>query len=322
MSSPGSKELGGYRQPRPGDYNYDLDQTLTAVLGLRASVPKDAVTAGSLGTERAGNGVSIGPNGLVLTIGYLIAEAESIWLSTAGGQAVQGHAMAYDYESGFGLVQALGRLDVPALSLGDSTDAAVGTPVVIAGAGGRNGSIAAKVTARREFAGYWEYVVDDAIFTAPAHPNWGGTALIGPAGTLLGIGSLQLQESGDAGALNMHVPVNLLKPILEDLLTLGRRRTPPAPWLGLYAREVDDKVVIAGLADGGPARRANVRAGDIVIAVGDEQVGDLIGLFRGIRRRGDAGVEIPLVVYRNGHLLELRVRSADRAQSFKSPRLH
>src|SRR4051812_5199426 len=219
-------------QPKPDDYTYDLDQALSSVVGLSSQVPADAFTAEILGTERAGNGVLIRDDGLVLTIGYLIAEAESVWLTTGAGRAVPGRALAYDHVSGFGLVQALGRLDVPALPLGDSSRIAVKDRVVVAGAGGRSRAVAARLVARQEFAGYWEYVLDEALFTAPAHPHWGGAALIGPEGDLLGVGSLQLQQAvrdGEALDINMIVPSNLLGTILDDLVRLGRQAGAARP---------------------------------------------------------------------------------------------
>ena len=195
-------------QPRPEDYGYDLEQAFNAVVGLRAIIPSDAYTAETLGTERAGNGVFIRGNGLVLTIGYLITEAETIWLNLADGRSVPGHVLGYDQETGFGLVQALAKLDMPALEIGNSAAAAVGERVVVAGAGGRQRSVAARIVAKQEFAGYWEYVLDEAIFTAPSHPNWGGTALIGPAGDLIGI-------DGSDGAVVEH-GAHLIEPELDE----------------------------------------------------------------------------------------------------------
>jgi S1-C subfamily serine protease len=312
-------------QPKPEHYGYNLDRALESVLGLRAVIPADAFTAETLGTERAGNGVLIRESGLVLTIGYLITEAETIWLSTIDGRAVPGHALAYDQETGFGLVQALARLDLPVLPLGRSGAAQVNTRVVVGGAGGREHSVAGRIVAKQEFAGYWEYVLDEAIFTAPSHPHWGGTALIGATGELLGIGSLQLQQDRETGRsedLNMIVPIDLLTPILDDLLTRGRPNRPPRPWLGLYATEVEDKVVVVGLASRGPAQRADLRTGDIVLAVAGEDVDDRAGLFRRIWSLGQAGIEVPLSVYRDGRTFEVRVVSGDRNQFFKAPSLH
>ena len=311
-------------QPKPEDYGYDLDRALSAVMGLHAVIPSDAFTAETLGTERAGHGVLIRETGVVLTIGYLITEAESVWLHVNDGRVVPGHVIGYDQASGFGLVQALAKLDLPPLPLGDSTMIPLEERVVIGGAGGRQRSVAARVVGKQEFAGYWEYVLDEAIFTAPAHPNWGGTALIGPQGDLLGIGSLHLEQPRGENTehLNMIVPIDLLKPILDDLLTLGRRNHPARPWLGLYATEVNDRVVVVGLSSRGPAKKADLRTGDVVLAVGGTEVSDLAGLFRRIWSLGNAGVEVPLTVYRDGRAFELKVVSADRRKFLKGPRLH
>ena len=180
-------------QPRPSELRFDLDAALDAVVMLRSEVPEDAFTAQILGTERAGSGVVIG-DGLVLTIGYLITEASTIWLTTNAGQVIGAHALGYDQPSGLGLVQALGRLDAPALARGTAATCGVGDGVIVAGHGGRAHALEARVFARREFAGYWEYVLDDALFTTPAHPLWGGAAVIGADGRLLGVGSLFVEE--------------------------------------------------------------------------------------------------------------------------------
>ncbi|MGE3710249.1 MAG: trypsin-like peptidase domain-containing protein, partial [Hyphomicrobiaceae bacterium] len=169
-------------QPVPEDYEYELDRVLQAMVGVKSIVPEDAFTAETLGTERVGNGVLIDSSGLVLTIGYLITEAETVWLTLSGGRVVQGHVLGYDHETGFGLVQALARLDTPYMRLGSSARVRVGDDVVVGAAGGRQHAIAARIRAKQEFAGYWEYVLDEALFTAPAHPTWSGTALIGPKG--------------------------------------------------------------------------------------------------------------------------------------------
>jgi len=325
MPSVSNWKVPSSAQPKPEDYSYDLEHALSCVVGLRATVPADAFTAETLGTERAGNGVFIRGNGLVLTIGYLITEAESLWITLNDGRSVPGHVLGYDQESGFGLVQALAKLDVPALEIGDSTAAELGERVVIGGFGGRQRSVSARIVAKQEFAGYWEYVLDEAIFTAPAHPNWGGTALIGPAGDLLGIGSLQLQhavEKGQAQNINMMVPIDLLKPIVDDLMKLGRRNAPPRPWLGLYATEVENRLVIVGLADRGPAKEADLRTGDIILSVAGKDVRDLAGFFRGIWAQGPAGVDVPVIIYRDGETMELHVKSSERNRFLKGPSLH
>jgi S1-C subfamily serine protease len=312
-------------QPRPEDYSYNLTGILGAVVSIRSLVPEDAFTAGTLGTERSGGGVLIRKDGLVLTIGYLVTEAETIWISLHDGRVVPGHVLGYDQTTGFGLVQALARLDMPALALGNSKLVRVGDPVVIGGVGGTRSSVAAKIVAKQEFAGYWEYLLDEALFTAPSHPHWGGAPLIGANGELLGIGSLQLQQSSEGGRaenINMIVPIDLLKPILDDLLTVGRVQTPPRPWLGLFAAELGKRVVVAGLSEQGPAKQADLRAGDVILSIGGAEVTELAAFFRRVWSLGPAGTEIPMVVHRKGRTIDVRIASADRASFLKGPVLH
>jgi S1-C subfamily serine protease len=178
------------------------------------------------------------------------------------------------------------------------------------------------VVGKQEFAGYWEYVLDEAIFTSPAHPNWGGTALIGPAGDLLGIGSLQLERARERGTnehLNMIVPIDDLKPVLDDLLKFGRPNRPPRPWLGLYATEVEGKIVVVGLASRGPAQKADIRTGDIILAVAGREVSELATMFRKVWSLGNAGVDVPLLVYRDGRTFEMTIPSGDRNRFLKGP---
>ncbi len=317
-------EIPANLQPDPEDYGFDLERTLKSVVGLRASVPPDAFTAGTLGTDRVGNGVVIREDGLVLTIGYLITEAETVWLITNDGRAVPGHPLAFDQISGFGLVQALGKLDLPAIELGDSNSLKVGAEAVMAAGGGRQHAIEAKVVGRQEFAGYWEYLLDNAIFTAPAHPFWSGSALIGKDGKLLGTGSLILQQ-GDGKRrmdMNMIVPVANLRPVLDDLLAYGRVSQPPRPWLGLYAMEGEGGLIVGGVSDRGPAASADVQQGDRILAIGDEEVTDLGALWRKLWSTGPAGTSIPLKLGRGGNTLTVHITSADRASFLRAPLLH
>ena len=310
-------------QPRVEDYGYDLERALTAMVGLHSIVPQDAFTATTLGAERAGNGVLIG-DGLVLTVGYLITEAETIWLHLHDGRVVPGHAMAVDQETGFGLVQALARLDLPSLPIGSSDAAQVGERVVLGGAGGRTRSVAARIAVKQEFAGYWEYALDAANFTFPAHPNWGGTGLISSAGELIGIGSLQLERerAGKNENLNMVIPIDLFKPIRDDLMKFGAARGPVRPWLGLYSTEIEDKVIVVGLAGKGPAARAEIKTGDVIVAVKGEKISTLAGFYRKVWSLGHSGVEVPLTLYREGVTFDVRVNSSDRAKFLKAPKLH
>jgi len=311
-------------QPKPDEFRFDLAHALDAAVMLHVEVPEDAFTASILGTERVGNGVVIREDGLVLTIGYLITEARTIWLTTNAGAVVAGHPLAYDQATGFGLVQALGRLGAPALARGSAASRAIGDDVLVIGQGGRAHALKAAVIAKREFAGYWEYVLDEALFTAPPHPQWGGAGLLGPDGKLLGIGSLFVQEAvaGETVQGNMFVPIDLLEPVLDEMLALGRPAGAARPWLGMYTTDDKGKLIVGGVAKGGPAARAGVRAGDMVLEVGGRRVNALAELFRGVWRLGAAGVEVPLTLARDGSLVRTRVRSADRNDFLKKPQLH
>lgn len=294
---------------------------LQSIVGVRSSIPEDAFTAATLGTRREGSGVVIRDNGLVLTIGYLITEAEDVWLTTQTGRVVPAHALAYDQETGFGLVQALDRLDLPAVEFGAATQAEIGDPVVLADGIGQ--VVRANIVAKQEFAGYWEYLLDEAIFTAPAHPSWGGAALIGADGKLLGIGSLHLQmgRGEEISEVNMIVPIDLLPPILNDLLARGGVDKPPRPWLGAFSAESNGDVVVMSVAEGGPAAQAGMRPGDIISDVRDGEIDGLADFYRKVWASGPAGSEVPIRVVRNGRETWLRVKSADRGSFLRKPHL-
>ncbi len=325
MTEMGEWEFPAAARPRAEEVDFDLERTLSSVLSLQSQIPDDAFTASILGTGRGGNGVVIGGDGLVLTIGYLITEAESVWLVSGEGTATPAHVVGYDQVTGFGLVQALGRLGVPAIEIGASRDSSVGDEVVVAGHGGLGHALKANIISRREFAGYWEYILDEAIFTAPPHPLWGGAALIGRDGRLQGIGSLFVQEAHDEGVPregNMFVPIDLLEPILDDLMKFGRVNRPPRPWLGMYTTDDQGSLGVAGLASGAPAHRADIQVGDVVLKVADVPVIGLADMFRRIWALGPVGTVVPLTVSRDGDVVSVNVRSADRNEFLKSPGVH
>jgi len=302
----------------------ELEHALKSIVEVHSKIPEDGFTATTLGTERAGSGVVIRESGLVLTIGYLITEAEHVWLVSSGGRVTQAHALAYDQESGFGLVQALGRLELPAMGLGRSSQAKLGDPVVLAG-GGPTKFVRSSIVGKQEFAGYWEYLLDEAIFTAPAHPLWGGAGLIDAKSQLLGVGSLLMQQvtaTGEQQSLNMIVPIDLLPPILDDLLAFGRVNKPQRPWLGIYSAERDGKILVADVAEQGPAAAAGLREGDIISGVRDLSVDSLADLYRKVWGCGPAGTEIPVEVVRDNRIIWLRIKSVDRGAYLKKPRLH
>lgn len=311
-------------QPRDEDLSFDLEQSLESMVLLRTEIPEDAFTGGILGTERVGYGAVIGADGLVLTIGYLITEAETIWITSNAGAVVAGHALAYDQATGFGLVQPLGELNAPPLARGSAAGVAEGDAVYVIGHGGRAHALKARLVAKREFAGYWEYLLEEALFTAPAHPQWGGAALLDARGRLVGIGSLLVQEAVEEESEqgNMFVPIDLLEPILADLLTHGSAARNPRPWLGMYTQHEDGRLIVGGLAPGSPAERAGVQAGDLVLGVAGERTTSLADFLRKVWRLGGPGVEVPLMLARQGDVLRLGVRSGDRGDFLKKPRLH
>ncbi len=311
-------------RPDPARQAFDLDAAVESVVGLRAEVPADAFTASVLGTERTGSGVVIRGDGLVLTVGYLITEASSIWLSTNDGRVLPGHVLGYDQATGFGLVQALGRLNLPPIPFGSVADVAPGDPIVVIGHGGLVHTLQAKLLAKREFAGYWEYVLDEALFTAPAHPQWGGTAMLDTAGRLLAVGSLLIEERVGRKRVqgNLGIPIDLLAPILDDLLARGRSSAAPRPWLGLYVGEAEDGLVVGGMAKGGPADAAGLREGDKLIDVAGEPVAGLAQFFRRVWSLGAAGTEIALTIRRRDADLVAMIRSGDRNDFLKKPSLH
>ncbi len=325
MSEKSRWEIPQSRQPRAEDVDFDLSRALRSVVSLHAEVPDSAFTADVLGTERTGSGVVISDSGLVLTIGYLVTEAEQVWLKGAHGGVTPAHPIAVDPQTGFGLVQALGKLELPAIEIGASERAHVGDPVVMAAGGGVTQAVRARVIAKQEFSGYWEYLLDEALFTAPAHPLWGGAALIGPDGRLIGIGSLHVQQADDGGEgedVNMVVPIDLLPPILDDLVTRGRVNKPPRPWLGVYSTEAGGRVVVADVSEEGPAGAAGLRAGDIIASVRDHAVDTLADFYREIWACGPAGAEIPIEIVRDKRNVWLRIKSADRASFLRKPRMH
>ncbi|MEK7875077.1 MAG: S1C family serine protease [Pseudomonadota bacterium] len=324
MSEPQQWAFPESLQPKADETQFDLARALDAVVLVRAEVPDNGYTAGTLGTERAGYGVVIREDGLVLTIGYLITEASQIWLTTNRGTVVAGYPLAYDQATGFGLIQPLGKLDAPHLQRGLVSDTKVGDSAFVIGHGGRAHALKTRLIGKREFAGYWEYLLDEALFTAPAHPQWGGAALLDVQGDLIGIGSLLVQQevNGVAIYVNMFVPIDLLNPILDAMLQTARSPHPPHPWLGMYTQDPEGKLVVGNLSPSGPAERAGVQVGDMVLGVGALRVHGLAELFRAVWRLGAAGVDVPLTLARAGDVFHVTVKSADRNDFLKKPNLH
>jgi S1-C subfamily serine protease len=302
----------------------DLEGISRSVVKLRAEVPDDAFTAGILGSQRTGNGIVIGSDGLILTIGYLVTEATDVWLTTPDGRELAAHPLAYDQVTGFGLVLPLEKADIAPIPLGRSADLNTGDRAYVVSSSEFAEPQEVQVFARREFAGAWEYLLEDAIFATPAHPHWSGAALIDDRGFLSGVGSLLVREltGGEEINANMFVPIDLLKPILQELTTRGRTSRQPRPWLGVYAAEVTGKVYVTGVAEGGPAHLADLREGDLISRVADHDVATLPDFYRRLWAVGPAGTGVPLTAIRGGTRLHVNVRSVDRVDLLKRPQAH
>ena len=290
-------------------------EVVQAVVGVRAEVPAEARTADTLGRERLGSGVLIDGSGLVLTIGYLVLEAAAVDVYDAQGRRVPAEVVGYDHETGFGLVRAAEPLGAPPVPLGRSAEVKVGEPLLVLSRAGRLEGREAKLVDRREFAGYWEYLLPDALFTTPQHPAFGGAALIDKDGRLVGIGSLGVPDAAGSGLAsrgNMFVPVDALGPILADLIASGHRDGARRPWLGLTTREHAGRLIVAGVGDGSPAAAAGVQPGDALPGLCGQPMTGLTDLYRKVWGLGDAGVKVPLKVMRGPRTLDVDVASIDR----------
>ncbi len=296
-------------QTAPGDL-------LSAVVGIEAEVPAIARTAQTLGTTRSGSGAVISEDGLVLTIGYLILEAMAVDIIKQDGQRVSADVVAYDHETGFGLVRARERIDVTPLVLGNSAAMTASQQALVATRHGTSRALGVRIVDRRDFVGSWEYLLEDAIFTSPPHREFGGSVLLGPDGSLVGIGSLFV---GDAAGPrrpspgNMFVPIAQLRPILSELIESGRRAGPYRPWLGVYPEVARGHVFLGRVANDGPAQAAGLGQGDLVISINEKPVTNIFEFYRAIWSTGDAGTTIPVqVLHPNGAVEELGVKSIDR----------
>ena len=272
------------------------ENVISSVVAISAIIPDDARTVRTLGGMRSGSGIVIDDDGLVLTIGYLILEAEKAAVTNAEGELVPAALVAYDHATGFGLLRAEQPLGLNPVKLGASADLSEGTNVIVVSKGGPMPVMRARVASRREFAGYWEYLLDNAIFTVPPFPQY-GAALIDRDGRLVGVGSLMVNDAAGPDAPvpgNMFVPIDLLKPILDELLEKGRVSATSHPWLGIYTNENKGRVIVVRLATDGPAAEAGIRPGDIIIGVGGRRVSGIADFYRKIRAQGGAGAEIPI----------------------------
>jgi len=301
------------------------EKLLASIVQVTAEVPADARTARSLGTKRQGSGIVIDGEGLVLTIGYLILEASTIEIGLNDGRKSPARLIAYDHETGLGLLRAIEPLNIKAIELGNSDTAVIRQPILVAAHGGVSQAGGGYVMSRRDFAAPWEYLLENAIFTAPPHPQFGGAALIDENGKLIGVGSLTVPNAaGESVAMagNMFVPINALKPILGDLLANGKTSHPPRPWLGLYSEELRGRLFVTRVPEGGPAHKAGLRPGDLILGIDDKPVSGLKDYYRKLWSLGPAGVQVPLNVLRGITPTLHIINSMDRRDWFLTPRVH
>ena len=301
----------------------DNSQYSGSVTAIRTEVPADAHTASYLGSEREGSAVVIDDSGTVLTIGYLLLESNRVWIRGQNGSWIAADFVGYDFESGFGLARARESLNLVPMELGDSSTLNEGEEVCVVAYGDEESPIRTNVVGRQEFAGYWEYLIENAIFTSPAHPKWSGAPLVDSGGLVKGIGSLLLDEIAEQTTQaqgNMFVPTELLLPILDDLLRTGRAQRPSRPWLGIFAADTQKGPSLIHIAPEGPADHCGLHAEDVILRVNNEPIDDVADMYRKIWKVGEAGSLVPVTIMRDAVGVELKIKSSSRYDFFRTPR--
>ncbi|MEX2618024.1 MAG: S1C family serine protease [Alphaproteobacteria bacterium] len=312
--------------PVPATAQSSAEDVLHAVVRVQSTTESTARSAKTLGTERDGHGVVIDSSGLIVTIGYLVLEASSVMVTGPDGEPQPASVIAYDHNTGFGLLRMARPLPVKPMRIGDSSSLQTGAGALVAGYGGVRSAIPARVVSRRDFAGYWEYLLPDAIFTQPPYPLFGGAALVDKDGRLVGIGSLivgDAQGPDTPSPGNMFVPINALKPILAQLIANGRSDGPRHPWMGVYTEEHRQRVFVSRLAAEGPGAVAGIQAGDLVVAVAGQPVSGQMDFYRKVWALGEPGIDIPLTVLRQaGGMEDVTIKSGDRYDWLKRGTSH
>jgi len=300
--------------------NTRIAELVSSVVRLKTHINPDGRTVEFLGREREGSGIVIDADGLVLTIGYLMVEAYAAEVEDNSAHVLPANVVGYDHETGFGLLRTIEPPKLKPMPLGKSSEVKEHDPVLIASFGGTSMAGVAQIVSKREFAGNWEYLLDEALFTAPPHPAWSGAALVNREGKLIGVGSLIVSDAAGGGEKmpgNMFVPIDRLPPILGDLLATGRVERPGRPWLGINAEEIGGRLLVGRVTVGGPADKAGIRRGDVIIGVGGEPTKYLADFYRKIWSRGAAGVSIPLDVQNDNQRRRVEVKSINRLDHLK-----
>lgn len=297
-----------------------IEQLVAGVVRITTSINPEGRTVGNLGAERSGTGIVIGSDGLVLTIGYLMVEAQTAEITLNDGRRVAAEIIGYDYDTGFGLLRATSPLNVTVVALGRSADLKAGDKVLVALGGGLDQVGPAHVASKREFAGYWEYLLDEAIFTTPPYQDWSGAALINREGRLVGVGSLVVNDAlgkGPGTPGNMFVPIDRLPPILGELIAAGRVSGPAKPWLGLTTADSGGALLVQRVTASGPAGKAGVKPGDRIVGVDQARARTLAEFYRSIWALGEAGVVVPLTIERDGAKQRIDVTSVNRRRHLR-----
>jgi len=305
--------------PAPAETG-SLEDLISAVVKIKTHINPEGRTVQGLGRDREGTGILIDADGLILTIGYLMVEAYAAEVITNDGRTIPASIVGYDHETGFGLLRTIEPLKIKPFTFGKITDVKEKDVVVVASGGGASNVVPALVVSKREFVGNWEYLLDEAIYTSPPHPSWSGAALINREGKLIGVGSLIV---GDAAGTkennpgNVFVPIDRLAPILGDLLTEGRPAGPGRPWLGMNADDMHGRLMVGRVTPGGPADKAGVKRGDVIISVNGEATTSLPDFYRKVWSKGGAGAVIGLDVRNSNTMQHFDIQSINRLDHLK-----
>jgi S1-C subfamily serine protease len=269
-----------------------------AVMSVHSLIPETAMTAQMLGTERESHAVQVSADGLMLTVGYSIMEATEVWITNRKGQTSEGIVLAHDYDSGLALLRPATSLGTNYLETADASTVSVGDRISIV-TSENSKAMDAVIFAREQYAGRWEYLLEDTFYTVPLCEHWSGAGLLNKEGKLCAIGSLALGLKGPTGDIvpgNLFIPVDLVTPHLEHMSNHGKKPGALRPWLGTLVEEHDAELCVVGLYMGAPAARAGIRTGDIILSVADQPVSSMAGFFRTLWYFGPAGTRIPLTV--------------------------
>jgi serine protease Do len=304
----------------PAAAQTSLEDLVSAVVAIKTFINPDARTTETLGREREGSGIVIDEDGLVLTIGYLMVEAHAAQVTTNAGRAVPANVVGYDHATGFGLLRAIEPLKLKPLGFGRSAAVQEGDPALVASFGGAQMVAPVRVVSKRTFAGSWEYLLEQALYTSPPHPTWSGAALISREGKLIGVGSLIVGDSTggtDKKPGNMFVPIDLLPPILADLIADGQVSGPAKPWLGINSDDTSGRLLISRVTAGGPAEKAGLTRGDVIVGVNGEATRTMAEFYRKVWALGTAGATIPLDVEQGGDKRRIEIKSMNRLDHLK-----